>query len=77
VLLTVPEVKPSGPNPSQRVRIFLIQMFVSKLFLPIIPSTPLNPVAVLASPIDCDLMVNPEPKLTSSVYSSPEKDPLP
>lgn len=43
---------------------------------PMIPSTPLKPVAEEAAPIDCFVTVRP-PKLTVSVYSVPENDPLP
>lgn len=40
------------------------------------PSTPENPVADEASPMDWEVIEN-DPKATVSVYSSPEKEPLP
>jgi hypothetical protein len=43
---------------------------------PMIPSTPLKPDDEVAAPIDCDETVRP-PKLTVSVYSLPENEPLP
>lgn len=43
---------------------------------PIIPSTPVKPVDLVAAPIDCEVTVRP-PKLTLSVYSVPENEPLP
>jgi hypothetical protein len=43
---------------------------------PMMPSTPLKPEAEEAAPIDWDETVRP-PKLTLSVYSVPEKSPLP
>lgn len=43
---------------------------------PRIPSTPVKPVAVEAAPIPWFLTVN-EPRITLSMYSSPEKDPDP
>lgn len=43
---------------------------------PKIPSTPEKPVEVDAEPIDWEETVRP-PKLTVSVYSVPEKEPLP
>lgn len=45
--------------------------------IPRIPSTPLNPVALEATPIDWPLIVRPDPRVTVSVYSSPEKEPDP
>lgn len=43
---------------------------------PMIPSTVAKPVALDAAPMDCELTVRP-PKLTLSVYSVPENEPLP
>lgn len=43
---------------------------------PTIPSTVVKPEDVEAAPIDCDVTVRPL-KLTLSVYSVPEKEPLP
>jgi hypothetical protein len=38
-----------------------------------IPSTPVKPVEVEATPIDCWVMVSPLPRVTVSVYSVPLK----
>lgn len=43
---------------------------------PMMPSTPEKPVEEEAAPIDWDETVRP-PKLTVSVYSVPENEPLP
>ena len=44
---------------------------------PRIPSTPSKPSERLATPMDCAVIVSPEPKLTVSVNSVPEKSPEP
>lgn len=44
---------------------------------PTIPSTPVNPVAVEATPMDKFEIVNVSPSETVSVYSSPENEPEP
>ena len=43
---------------------------------PKIPSSPENPVEEVAEPIDWEATVSP-PKETLSMYSVPEKEPLP
>jgi hypothetical protein len=43
---------------------------------PTMPSTPVKPCAVFATPIDCLDTVRP-PKVTESVYSVPETSPEP
>jgi hypothetical protein len=45
--------------------------------MPMIPSTSLKPVAVLATPIDWFWITRPGPSVTVSVYSVPEKLPDP
>ena len=44
---------------------------------PTIPSTPWKPSEREATPIDCFWIVNPEPSVTVSVNSVPEKSPDP
>jgi hypothetical protein len=41
--------------------------------IPRIPSTPLKPVDLEATPIDCWVMVSPLPRVTVSVYSVPRE----
>lgn len=45
--------------------------------MPRMPSTPSKPEALEATPIDCDGITSVEERVTWSVYSVPENEPLP
>jgi hypothetical protein len=77
---TISEMVPSLYRLSVTVGIVVVGEFVrvpsvkSRGPMPRIPSTPVKPVEVEATPIDCWVMVSPLPRVTVSVYSVPVKN---